>query len=70
MNVVTALLIYLAAAFAIAFILNRILLKFASNLGTRHGEQLVRWSSSSKPSVGGISFYITFLVTILLFFIL
>ncbi|UTW62754.1 undecaprenyl/decaprenyl-phosphate alpha-N-acetylglucosaminyl 1-phosphate transferase [bacterium SCSIO 12741] len=48
----------------LALILNTIFLRFSRNLGNRNiDEGLIRWSSVSKPSLGGISFYIIFLVT-------
>lgn len=49
---------------ALAVLLNTIFLKFSKNLGRREVmEEMVRWSPISKPSLGGISFYIVFLVT-------
>ncbi|MCB9178678.1 MAG: hypothetical protein H6590_04565 [Flavobacteriales bacterium] len=37
-------------------------MRFARTLGMRDEEQtLIRWSSSAKPSLGGITFYILFL---------
>lgn len=49
---------------ALSFLLNSIFLRFSKNLGRRGlDENLVRWSPISKPSLGGISFYIIFLVT-------
>lgn len=51
-------------AIVLSIILNTIFLKFSRNLGQRNiDEGLVRWSTVSKPSLGGISFYIIFLVT-------
>jgi UDP-GlcNAc:undecaprenyl-phosphate GlcNAc-1-phosphate transferase len=48
----------------LSVLLNTIFLRFSKNLGRRHlDEELIRWSSVSKPSLGGISFYILFLVT-------
>jgi UDP-GlcNAc:undecaprenyl-phosphate GlcNAc-1-phosphate transferase len=48
----------------LSVLLNTIFLRFSKNLGQRNiDEDLVRWSSISKPSLGGISFYILFLVT-------
>ena len=60
-------LVYLAIFFAIAFILslmiNGFFLKFARTLGIRNKNDItIRWSSTSKPSLGGISFYFTFLI--------
>lgn len=48
----------------LSILLNTIFLRFSKNLGRRNvDEELVRWSTESKPSLGGISFYILFLVT-------
>lgn len=52
---------------------NYLVLNFAKTLGIRNNNNvLVRWSNESKPSLGGVSMYVVFLVTcilILLFFI-
>ncbi len=47
-----------------SYLLNKILLRFSKNFGvqSRQSQNLVRWASTSKPTTGGISFYITFLV--------
>lgn len=54
----------IGVSFLFSFLINSILLKFAQTLGIRnhHGGE-VRWSSASKPSVGGISFFVVFLIT-------
>ena len=57
------------AAFFVSIVLfclliNTILLKFSTTLGIRDKEKpLIRWSSISKPALGGISFYISFLIS-------
>lgn len=57
------------AAFFVSIVLfclliNTILLKFSTTLGIRDKEKpLIRWSSISKPALGGISFYIAFLIS-------
>ena len=44
--------------------INTILLKFSKNLGIREKENtMVRWNSISKPALGGITFFIAFLVS-------
>ncbi|MCB9190018.1 MAG: undecaprenyl/decaprenyl-phosphate alpha-N-acetylglucosaminyl 1-phosphate transferase [Flavobacteriales bacterium] len=44
--------------------INTIFLKFATTLGIRDKEApIIRWSSVSKPALGGISFYIAFLLS-------
>ena len=56
---------YFAAAVAFAFLLNGVLVKFATTLGTRNELGIiVRWNSTSKPALGGISFFIIFLLSI------
>lgn len=50
--------------FTFSIMLNQILLKFSKNLGKRTvNENMIRWASESKPSLGGISFFIIFLIT-------
>lgn len=44
--------------------INTILLKFATTLGIREKEApIIRWSNVSKPALGGLSFYIAFLLS-------
>ena len=58
----SVLIFLLATAFSI--ILNNILLRFSTNFGvaSRQSQNIIRWASTSKPTTGGISFYITFLL--------
>lgn len=52
-----------------SYMLNKILLRFSTNFGveSRQSQNLIRWGSTSKPTTGGITFYITFLLgTVLL----
>lgn len=62
--------IYILVCIIFSFLINRILLRFIKTLGTRNTDHLERWSSQSKPAIGGISFYIIFLFTIISFSIL
>ncbi len=40
------------------------MLKFATTLGIRNSEQpIIRWSNVAKPALGGITFYISFLLS-------
>ena len=56
--------VLLGFTFFFSLLLNRILLRFSKNLGNRnYNESLVRWANEAKPSLGGISFFIIFLVT-------
>ncbi len=50
-----------------SFLINWLFLKFSFNLGARDKNditQQVRWASNVKPAIGGISFFIVFLVSI------
>src|ERR1035438_6016430 len=62
------LLTYLAffiIAILFSVLLNGLLLKFSKTLGIRNsGDAVIRWSDHSKPSLGGFSFYLVFLLSI------
>jgi len=60
------LLLYFIIAATVSFLINYLLLKFSFNLGSRNNLAFkqVRWSAHVKPSVGGISFFIVFLISI------
>lgn len=58
--------LYFIGTIVLSFLINGIFLKFASTLGIRNSsETIIRWSSTSKPSLGGISFYLIFLLSII-----
>lgn len=60
-------ILFFVGAIIFAFFINNILLKFVKTLGVRtQGEPLVRWSEEAKPSIGGLTFYIVFLLSITL----
>lgn len=64
------LLAFLAMFYVIcalfSFLINWLFLKFSFNLGSKNssGAGQVRWASTVKPAIGGISFFIVFLVSI------
>ncbi len=63
----------LLGAFGFSWMLNKILLRYSYNFGVKsreNQENLVRWSSTSKPTTGGISFYMTFLIGALVLMVL
>ncbi|MDQ3193124.1 MAG: undecaprenyl/decaprenyl-phosphate alpha-N-acetylglucosaminyl 1-phosphate transferase [Bacteroidota bacterium] len=63
--------VFFAGTFLFSFLINGLFLKFAGTLGIRDtNETVIRWSSQSKPSIGGISFYIVFLLSIVAHFII
>lgn len=54
---------FFGGAFFLSVIINAFFLRFSKNLGIRNKNDLeIRWSNVSKPSLGGISFYITYLM--------
>ncbi|MGZ3901618.1 MAG: hypothetical protein ACXVDC_14925, partial [Bacteroidia bacterium] len=54
------------ACFIFSLLINYILLKFVQTLGIRGKEALqVRWNPNSKPALGGISFYVVFLFSLI-----
>lgn len=57
-------LFFLFAGIVISLFLNKILLKFASTLGVKNdGEIVLRWSNQTKPAIGGIPFFVLFLLS-------
>lgn len=58
------LLAFCAAGIIVSMIINSLLLRFSKSLGIRNNNDvIIRWSNQSKPSLGGVSFYIVFLFT-------
>lgn len=52
--------------FCFSLIINGLFLKFSSTLGLRTAKEAgVRWTSTQKPSFGGITFYILFLISVI-----
>ena len=56
--------LFLLGTVTFSYLLNTILLRFSKNFGvdSRQTQNIIRWGSTSKPTTGGISFFITFLV--------
>lgn len=48
----------------ISFLLNGLLLRFAQSLGIRNASEVMRWSAQQKPALGGIAFFLVFLLSI------
>lgn len=58
------LLAFCVAGIIISMVINSLLLRFSKSLGIRNNNDvIIRWSNQSKPSLGGVSFYIVFLFT-------
>ena len=48
----------------VSMICNILLLNFSKSLGIRNkNDVVVRWSNESKPSLGGVSFFVVFVST-------
>lgn len=57
-----ALLAFSIGGILLSMLCNTLLLKFSESLGIRNkNDVVVRWSNQSKPSLGGVSFFIVFL---------
>ncbi len=63
---ILSLALFFALSVSFSVLINYLIVRFARNLGMRSTEDanLVRWGSTSKPSLGGFSFYILFLLSI------
>jgi UDP-GlcNAc:undecaprenyl-phosphate GlcNAc-1-phosphate transferase len=56
---------YFISTIILSFLVNGLFLKFASTLGIRNdNETFIRWSTQVKPALGGISFFLIFLLSI------
>lgn len=62
------LAVFFGGAMLLSALVNNFLLKFAKSLGMRDKKQhTIRWSAEAKPSLGGISFYIAFLLGFMIY---
>ena len=63
---VAAYIIFFALAIVFSTLSNGLFLRFARTLGIRQitNENIVRWASTEKPSMGGFSFFIIFLISV------
>jgi UDP-GlcNAc:undecaprenyl-phosphate GlcNAc-1-phosphate transferase len=57
------LVAFFLATFGFSMLLYSIILRFAHTLGIREKDTVVRWASTSKPALGGIVFFIVFLMS-------
>jgi UDP-GlcNAc:undecaprenyl-phosphate GlcNAc-1-phosphate transferase len=60
------LLTFFVVSVFFSFLINWLFLKLSFNLGTRNNAELQqeRWSANVKPAIGGMSFFIVFLLSI------
>jgi UDP-GlcNAc:undecaprenyl-phosphate GlcNAc-1-phosphate transferase len=55
------LIFFMAGGILAAYICNLLLLRFSESLGIRNKNDVtIRWSNQSKPSLGGVSFFVVF----------
>lgn len=58
-------LVFIFGTLVFSFLINLLFLKFVKSLGMRNtSETAIRWNANSRPSIGGLSFYIVFLLSI------
>jgi len=63
--------VFAVCAMLFGFLVNGLLLKLSRTLGVKNQpDDIVRWSETTKPAVGGISFYILFLFSVACYSIL
>jgi len=56
---------YFTLVFVLSILMNGLFLRFSKTLGVRKSEGTIRWSDVYKPALGGITFYITFLLSLI-----
>ena len=62
------LIVFFISSVFLSFLINGLFLKFSRSLGIRNTEEtVIRWGSTSKPALGGISFYIIYLFSITIY---
>lgn len=53
---------FCVGGFLVSYTCNELLLRFSKSLGIRNkNDVVIRWSNESKPSLGGVSFFVVFL---------
>lgn len=59
-------ILFFLGALLFSVLINSIMLRFVKTLGIRNEEEtVIRWSSQVKPALGGLTFYIIFLLSII-----
>jgi len=58
---------YFTLVFVLSILMNSLFLRFSKTLGIRKDDNIVRWSDVTKPAIGGITFYITFLLSLIVY---
>jgi UDP-GlcNAc:undecaprenyl-phosphate GlcNAc-1-phosphate transferase len=68
-NVLLFVVLTIGNTFILSVLFNSILLKFSQTLGVRNqqnSQKEIRWNPQIKPSIGGISFFVIFLITFII----
>ncbi len=57
---------FFIGAMFFSFLINSIFLRYVKTLGTKNqkGAEIIRWSAETKPAIGGITFFIVFLLSL------
>lgn len=58
---------YFILVFVLSILLNGLFLKFSRTLGIRKSENIIRFSDVYKPALGGITFFIVFLLSLIVY---
>lgn len=70
-RLVTLYISFFLGMLAFSMLINHILFKFFKTLGTKNQTGIsIRWNSQAKPAIGGFSFYIIFLISLISYTIL
>ncbi|MCE2847312.1 MAG: undecaprenyl/decaprenyl-phosphate alpha-N-acetylglucosaminyl 1-phosphate transferase [Sphingobacteriales bacterium] len=66
LSIAVLYLAFFITATAFSFLINSLFLRFFKTLGIRNNEDgtIIRWGTLSKPAIGGLSFYIMFLLSL------
>ncbi len=60
--------LFFGLSIVFSFLINSLFLKFVKTLGMHNKvDTVIRWGTQSKPAVGGFSFYIIFLLSIIIY---
>ena len=71
MTILYHYLIFCTSGIVFSIFFNHLLIRFSTTLGIRNKNDVtMRWSNQSKPSLGGISFFLTLLSIIILYLFL
>ena len=71
MDFLSAICYFIAGGAILSLLINSLLLRFSRTLGIRNKNDVtIRWSNESKPSLGGIAMFFTFIFSIIAYAIL